>query len=537
MRAAFPARSRQRVENAGKGIREMFKIKTDGMSNLKGQEMREVQMKETLNAYDYVDSGKNIEAEASENATKADVEYYINQHNTAADAHAAILKKKSEFVKVTIPNGRMRGDINNDGVIDEIDLKMLEEHMNGKNRITEKNALECADVNGDTLINSGDRTCIQGLISGSGKYGKYGYFSDILHNWAANENYENENYQFTVNINVKGLTKENSAIIFVPDYSFYEVITKVECDENILRIYVTRCPISKVEFRVQIFEGDGSADFVYSGDPVFIKNSTITIPKGRMRGDVNGDGKVDYTDASLIADYRLNKIDIIDADAVECLDADDNGDVNSNDENRVRGVADGYIKYGLQTDISGIWMRNPEYTSEDGQFYTDIIAGNVTEHSSVVLFVPDHNVYEILVKAECHNGSIRIYAARCPNSDIECKVQIFEGDSSVEIVYSGGAVTDTNFVVTITNDEEAEIYSADCSFASIKNAYQSGRNVILHYDEASYFLSSIDDRYVCFARIYTNISASEMVIESFLIRGEGIAKYFRTVVLASSNEN
>lgn len=40
----------------------------------------------------------------------------------------------------------MRGDINNDGIIDEIDLKMLEEHISGKNHITEKDALGIAEL-------------------------------------------------------------------------------------------------------------------------------------------------------------------------------------------------------------------------------------------------------------------------------------------------------------------------------------------------------------------------------------------------------
>ena len=51
----------------------MLKRKTDGMPNLRGQEINEVQMKEMLNAEDYTD----------------------------------ILKKKTEFVTVTIPKGRM----------------------------------------------------------------------------------------------------------------------------------------------------------------------------------------------------------------------------------------------------------------------------------------------------------------------------------------------------------------------------------------------------------------------------------------------
>lgn len=190
-----------------------------------------------------------------------------------------------------------------------------------------------------------------------------------------------------------------------------------------------------------------------------------------------------------------------------------------------------YWKYGYFSDISGNWSANPNYVSENYQFITDISIDGLSKKNSAIIFIPDYSVYEVITKVECYENILRIYATRCPLSETKCRVQIFDGDGSTEIVYSGCAVTDTNFIVTITNDEDADIYSADCSFSSIKSAYQRGRNVILRYNEASYFLSSIDDRMVCFARIYTNISASEMVIESFLIRGTGSAKYFKTAAL------
>jgi len=682
----------------------MFKRKTDGMPNLRGQTLDEVKSKEVFecNAAETEAEGIN-ESAVSEPATKDDIDNFIKEHNNASDAHADILKKKSEFVTVKIPAGRMLGDVNDDGKVDMVDAALIRDHIAQIAYVTDEDAVNCLDANNDGGLNVNDISHARNVGRGILKYGKQ---PDLSGEWQTNSNYRDDYYQFCKDIAIAGLTEENSAIIFVPERSVYDVIAKVECKEGVLRVYVTKCPPIDAKCKVQIFEGDGTADAVYSGESVFVDDFTvnvtgeddlytadyyfadikkacddgnnislhyngklytlahadsksalfariyadnpkenmcvdafmfvgeyvfrmnteladkganipkvakITIPNGRMVGDVNGDGLVDKTDVNMISrhvisngkyltdetqiicadtdpnnvissndrnfinayiigscrlgrfsrdvrknwtvnpnyeeedgqfyvdvdidgmtelssanviisgsgdaenyyavcldgklriyaklcpteslsatvifyagdgnctveftsevhsvrfdaikipagrmlgdvnedgsvdeldavdinDYLAGRIDITDKYARMCLDADSSGVVNSTDADRTRDVGRGAIKYGRQPDLLGNWTVNPDYEYEKGQFYVDIDVSGISESNSAVIFVPDYSVYEVIVKAECLDGKIRIYTKRCPLSEAICKIQIFRGDGRAEVVYSGANI-------------------------------------------------------------------------------------------------
>jgi len=521
MRAAFLARSRQRAENAGKGIREMFKRKTDGMPNLKGQEMNEVQMKKILNNDDYVAVSENIEA-ASENATKADVEYYINQHDTAADAHAEILKKKSEFVKVTIPRGRMRGDVNNDGIIDKRDAALINDYIAGRIEISGEENLKSLDADGNGRVNVSDAIRAEDVENGAVKYGAQ---PDILGSWSVDPSYEMEGeyYQFYTDIEIEGITRDNSAVVFISEYDVYDVIVKAECDDGILRVYTKRCPISESKCGVQIFEGDGSADVVYSGDPAWIKNIEMIIPKGRMLGDVNDDGKVDDIDAKLINDSIAGRIEITNSLALECRDADSNGSINSGDAVHAINVGRGNIKYGMQYDILENWTVNPNYETEDGQFYKDIDIRGIKEKDSVIVFVDDIRDYEILVKGEViSENKIRIYVSRCPVAEIKCSIlslnSQYDKNAIFKFVYTGKYKEVSNdFVVTVTKDENG-YYNSDYSSNTIIKMAEQGMEPVLYYEGNKYILTGIFGTIVNFSRILTNTGARYSIMDQFCIQ-------------------
>ncbi|MCI8631332.1 MAG: hypothetical protein HFG67_03535, partial [Firmicutes bacterium] len=253
----------------------MFKRKTDGMPNLRGQTLDEVQSKEVFecNAAETEAEGIN-ESAVSEPATKDDIDNFIKEHNNASDAHADILKKKSEFVTVKIPAGRMLGDVNDDGKVDMVDAALIRDHIAQIAYVTDEDAVNCLDANNDGGLNVNDISHARNVGRGILKYGKQ---PDLSGEWQTNSNYRDDYYQFCKDIAIAGLTEENSAIIFVPERSVYDVIAKVECKEGVLRVYVTKCPPIDAKCKVQIFEGDGTADAVYSGESVFVDDFTVNV--------------------------------------------------------------------------------------------------------------------------------------------------------------------------------------------------------------------------------------------------------------------
>lgn len=143
------------------------------------------------------------ESDASENATKDDIDNFIREHNNAQDAHADILKRKSEFVTVTIPAGRMLGDVNYDGNVDMIDAALIRDHIAQAACVTDENAISCLDANNDGSLNVNDiahaRNVVRNIL-------RYGTQPDLSGEWVANPNDsgESEYYQFYKDIAISG---------------------------------------------------------------------------------------------------------------------------------------------------------------------------------------------------------------------------------------------------------------------------------------------------------------------------------------------
>ena len=59
---------------------------------------------------------------------------------------------------ITIPAGRMRGDIDGDGKITQADVDLISAHYNGETLLINDVQLSCADINGDGSIKAIDIT-------------------------------------------------------------------------------------------------------------------------------------------------------------------------------------------------------------------------------------------------------------------------------------------------------------------------------------------------------------------------------------------
>ena len=143
--------------------------------------------------------------------------------------------------------------------------------------------------------------------------------------------------------------------------------------------------------------------------------TTVTLPAGRMKGDVDGDGMVTMVDVELISSHLVNT-PITDELQLWCADLTDDGEVNIKDNRLTMRVAQGIDKIGQYgNDYTGNWIANPNYATEAGQFYHDFTVAGVTASNSAILIAPFNNVADVV----CHDGYVRVFVSLAPITDIE----------------------------------------------------------------------------------------------------------------------
>ena len=158
-------------------------------------------------------------------------------------------------------------------------------------------------------------------------------------------------------------------------------------------------------------------------------STAVTIPAGRMRGDVDGDGKITDADRQLIADHASETALITDATALLCADIDGDGEVGLGDRQAAARISAGTLGAGYGGDILGNWTVNPNYSSDEMQFYTDIAIPGMETGDSATIFVRGKGNF----RGECANGALRLYATLCPIAGLQAVVQYGSGDGSVVV--------------------------------------------------------------------------------------------------------
>lgn len=213
----------------------------------------------------------------------------------------------------------------------------------------------------------------------------------------------------------------------------------------------------------------------------FANHTHITIPAGRMRGDVDGDGKFTQEDTTRLKDgptsvesitkyYSMSfSTQFPDGNIpIDFLAADINGDnkINNSDLTQYSSlIISGTKKPGAYTEVTGNWTNNPNYATEEGQFYTNIpITGMTANHSASVIV---KGTYEngFFPKAECIEGAIRIYAKLCPIEALTAVVSWGTGDGTAVITtesedltaYSEHIAEGTIHLPAVTADDNGKI--------------------------------------------------------------------------------
>ena len=190
-----------------------------------------------------------------------------------------------------------------------------------------------------------------------------------------------------------------------------------------------------------------------------------TIPKGRMRGDVDGDGKITENDASQISKHTSGNITLTGAD-FWCADVNDSNSINKMDIKLI-----GNYLAGLLTPLTSVptfadYYNNWTYHRVDdtsGYWTTDIIINELSNSAlkyKLLMAINGHFAEGMFYKIERSAKSITtdgqaetktvltIYSKYPPIEDTKCLIYYSE-DSN--------ASADTYTIIVDTLVTEAEI--------------------------------------------------------------------------------
>lgn len=153
------------------------------------------------------------------------------------------------------------------------------------------------------------------------------------------------------------------------------------------------------------------------------------IPKGRMRGDSKGIGKVGTADDLLSSQYYGTTTDPANPDSWAC-DIDGDGLVNSSD---IQALTGGRL---YSTPLIADYYNNWTYHKVDntsGYWTTNLVIPEVTAETDVSISVQGNVRKNTFIKAEPLAGGIRIHANYPPIRALPCSVTYRKGTGKVSI--------------------------------------------------------------------------------------------------------
>lgn len=159
------------------------------------------------------------------------------------------------------------------------------------------------------------------------------------------------------------------------------------------------------------------------------------IPKGRMRGDINGIGKVGTATDLQNSGFMNKALDPTNPDSWAC-DINADGGINTSDINVLYTYNYGNSSVLTQTPTFADFYNNWTYHKVDdltGYWTTDLVIPNVTAEMDVSINVQGSVRKDTFIKAEPLAGGIRIHANYPPIRALPCSVTYREGTGQATV--------------------------------------------------------------------------------------------------------
>lgn len=171
--------------------------------------------------------------------------------------------------------------------------------------------------------------------------------------------------------------------------------------------------------------------------------SGITIPSGRAKGDVNGDGQISEEDYDIVMNVDVEATTLTDPVEIWAADVSNDGAIETLDASLImsyynRSDLARYSPYAADYYERWSW-DNTQY-----RYYYDIAMPGITEtHSAIVMLRNTSSAFNYDVN--CVTDAVRIYSDGIPTKEVLCDIILSatSGDSSVITV----TTTDTTLSI------------------------------------------------------------------------------------------
>ena len=190
-----------------------------------------------------------------------------------------------------------------------------------------------------------------------------------------------------------------------------------------------------------ILKGDGNGNITAVDETEVelvdlpIRAESIIIPKGRMRGDVDGDGNITNNDANLIQRHSAGIKTLTGVD-LWCADVNGNNSVTSADTQVISLYLEGGSSNLTKTPTFADYYNSWTYVKVDdltGYWTTEISIADLTTSNNVVVNICETFPMGQFYKAEVSTGKVKIYATTPPINDIPAIVVISSGSGKGSI--------------------------------------------------------------------------------------------------------
>ena len=162
-----------------------------------------------------------------------------------------------------------------------------------------------------------------------------------------------------------------------------------------------------------------------------ISIATATLPYGRSKGDINGDGVIGEDDVTLVVNHCTGNTLIEDEIALWCADVNGNGEVSSTDAGLLMNAINGTV---TATFVSSDYYNNWTWDSDSSAYYYDIENLSVTS-SHTFAVIPKTNNKDNFIKAEyVSTGVVRVFVKCCPVVETPCCILYVNGDGTGVVV-------------------------------------------------------------------------------------------------------
>lgn len=174
------------------------------------------------------------------------------------------------------------------------------------------------------------------------------------------------------------------------------------------------------------------------------------IPKGRMRGDVDGDGKITENDINLIQKHISSGVILTGID-FWCADVNGDNKVNFTDANIISKFLKGQSGKLTSTPTFADYYNNWTYHKVDdtsGYWTTELSIPAITAEMEGSIIWSGTGFAGTFIKAETFSGGVRIYANYPPIEALPCVVSYHTGAGGQFIIANTGVLeTGAKYVV------------------------------------------------------------------------------------------